>query len=460
MPVLLVSMNKELNPYPVAPLGLAYIATALAKAGQNVSVADLCFSAEDKETLRDMIKRNMPELIGISIRNIDNLTYPKSIFYLPYIKEITNFIKTLSKALIVAGGSGFSLFPEESLRYLGIKYGIIGEGESAMTSIANRISVKKDFHDIPNLCYIENNLFFSNTVLREEEFHDFSSPDRRFVDNIAYSKLGGMANVQTKRGCPFNCIYCTYPYINGNLLRLRNPSDIAGELEELKYKYEVNHVFFVDDIFNCPEAHASGICEEIIRKKININWTCFATPKGITKELVGIMKRAGCSGIEFGTDSGSEKMLNNLSKSFSLVDVEKATEACRDVDLPAAHYVIIGGPGENKETLEETFSFFDSLRPDAVIALTGLRIYPNTKLLRLSRNEGIVPEGKSLLEPEFYISSRLGADNMLAAVKSHALSRPNWIVPGLDIRCSTAMLTMLRRLGKQGPLWDLLVAGN
>ncbi len=172
------------------------------------------------------------------------------------------------------------------------------------------------------------------------------------------------------------------------------------------------------------------------------------------------MKKAGCSGIEFGTDSGSEKMLNNLSKSFSLVDVEKATEACRDVDLPAAHYVIIGGPGENKETLEETFSFFDSLRPDAVIALTGLRIYPNTKLLRLSRNEGIVPEGKSLLEPEFYISSRLGADNMLAAVKSHALSRPNWIVPGLDIRCSTAMLTMLRRLGKQGPLWDLLVAGN
>jgi len=460
MDVLLVSMNKEANPYPVSPLGLAYIATRLGKSGHNVTIIDLCFSSDDKGLLKNVLEKTRPELIGISIRNIDNLTYPKSIFYLPYIKETVDFIKSISPAPLIAGGSGFSLFPEQTLRYLNIEYGIIGEGEDSMTFFADCLSGKSDFHNTPNLCYIKDNEFHMNKALRDETFHNAAHPDRELIDNQSYLKFGGMANIQSKRGCPFNCSYCTYPYLNGRQLRLRNPSGIVDEIEELKNKYNVNYVFFVDDIFNYPESHAMGICDEMIRRNINIDWACFATPKGMSQELASMMKKAGCSGVEFGADSGSETMLVSLNKSFSLEDIGKAAEFCRKAGLPAAHYVIIGGPGENKKTLKETFSFFDSIRPDAVIALTGVRIYPNTTLSELSKQEGAVTPNANLLEPEFYISPDLGADYMLTSVKEHALSRQNWIVPGLDIRCSREMFTMLRQLGKRGPLWDLLAAKN
>lgn len=456
MEILLVSLNKEANPFPVAPLGIAYIASSLKKSGHNVNAVDLCFSDNDKKLLASAVGAKEPELIGISIRNIDNLTFPKSIFYLPYIKEIVDLIKKLSAAPIIAGGSGFSISPEQILRYLDIKYGVIGEGETAIPSFADCISKKDNPYGIPNLCFIKENTFHSNKVLRDEMFHCSLPPDRNFIDNHSYLKLGGMANIQSKRGCPFKCCYCTYPNIDGGQLRIRHPSDIADEIEEIRYKYNTSHLFFVDDIFNYPQSHALGICEEIIRRDIRINWTCFATPKGMTKELSVMMKKAGCGGIEFGTDSGSEKMLAALNKSFSLCDVEKATNFCRDADLPAAHYVIIGGPGENKKTLEETFSFFDFIKPAAVIALTGIRIYPHTALCRLSKDYGIISDDADIIYPEFFISPDLGADNMLESVKRHALARQNWVVPGLDIRCSADMMTMLRKLGKQGPLWDLL----
>ena len=218
----------------------------------------------------------------------------------------------------------------------------------------------------------------------------------------------------------------------------------------------MDYLFFVDDIFNFPEEHAMEICEEMIKRNVDIGWACFATPKGMTKELAAAMKRAGCRAVEFGTDSGSEKMLSVLGKSFSLSDVEKATDICRQAELPAAHYVIIGGHGEDKKTLNETFSFFDSIRPDSIIALTGIRIYPNTWLQRASIEQGVIKEDTDLLSPRFYISPDLGEEYMLSSVKERALSRDNWIVQALDIRCSSETMTMLRKLGKRGPLWDML----
>jgi radical SAM superfamily enzyme YgiQ (UPF0313 family) len=198
------------------------------------------------------------------------------------------------------------------------------------------------------------------------------------------------------------------------------------------------------------------ICEGIVTRELGVEWTCFATPFGMTQELAWAMKHAGCRGVEFGTDAASPAMLRALGKPFPLEAVRKAVIACREAGLPDAHYLIFGGPGETPETMAETFAFYDDLRPRAVLALLGVRVYPNTPLHGVAVSHEVVSEEDDLLIPRFYISPGVGAEALLASVASHAASRPNWIVPGLRIRSDPALLATLRRLGHRGPLWDML----
>ncbi|OQZ02471.1 MAG: hypothetical protein B6D35_01055 [Candidatus Brocadia sp. UTAMX2] len=453
MKILLISTNNEKYPYPVAPIGAAYIAKALRNNGYSVKIIDLFFVEDDCAVISDALKDFVPDVIGISIRNIDNLTYGRSIFYMPRIRHIVDFIKRRTSVPLVVGGSGFSIFPEEVLRYLKLETGIVGEGETAFALVVGAIEKCKDMDNIQNLCYLKDDKFYSNSIVYTQINN---RPDRSFLSNKMYFELGGMANIQSKRGCPFKCTYCTYPCIEGNKLRLREPMDVVEELKEMRIDYGIDYVFFVDDIFNFPEEHAVAICEEIVRNNVEVNWTCFATPKGMTQKLAALMKTAGCKGVEFGSDAGSEKILKGLSKHFTHDDIAYAAECCGEIGLPNAHYIIIGGPGEDHETLQETFAFFEKINPTAVIALLGLRIYPNTRLHSKSIEDGVIEKDRNLLEPAFYLSPEMDTAAIFRNISEHARKHQNWIVPGLDIRCEMNMLTVLRKMGKKGPLWDML----
>ena len=149
-------------------------------------------------------------------------------------------------------------------------------------------------------------------------------------------------------------------------------------------------------------------------------------------------------------------MLSVLRKPFTRDHLRGASEACRRAGLPDAYYLIFGGPGETAQTMAETFILFDEIRPRAVLALLGVRIYPNTPLHETALAEGLVDYGDDLLLPKFYISPGLGAEALLETVGDHAKHRGNWVVPGLGIRSDPALLSALRRRGHRGPLWDML----
>jgi radical SAM superfamily enzyme YgiQ (UPF0313 family) len=451
MRVLVVSANREREPYPVAPLGAAYVAGALERAGHEARILDLCF-VEDG-SIAEAVADFRPDLIGLSVRNIDNLTYGKSVCYLPGIRRLVDLIKGSSSAPVIAGGSGFSIFPEETLRYLGLAAGIAGEGERAFVMLAEAFQYGGSLDSIPNLCRIVDGRFVRNAP---GCVGGFSGPERRLLENSRYMELGGMGNIQTKRGCPFSCSYCTYPAIEGRELRLRPADEVAEELKEARLRDGVGYFFFVDDIFNFPEGHAMAVCEELIRREAGVDWTCFATPLGMTAEMAGLMKRAGCRGVEFGSDGGSEKTLAALGKGFSVRDIAHAVSCCAGVDLPNAHYIIMGGPGEDMDTIRETFGLFDRVRPTAVIALMGVRIYPDTPLRQRAVWDGVITEDQSLLEPAFYLTRSLSPASLVDTVAANAADRFNWVVPALDMRCDAGLLALLRKRGKRGPLWDLL----
>jgi radical SAM superfamily enzyme YgiQ (UPF0313 family) len=452
MRILLLSVNRERMPYPVFPLGLAYIAAVLKEEGHHLRILDLCFCEDLEEELRNQISRWRPDLIGLSLRNLDNLTYPTSLSYLPEAEEVIALCRRYSGAQVVIGGSGFSLAPRKLLRILDVDFGVVGEGENPILSLVRCLERGTPVEGIPGLITRESP---AEAVPAIDHVKSFGFPYRDLMDNERYLRHGGMGNIQTKRGCPFGCIYCTYPLLEGSSVRMRAKEEVLQELRGLREHHGVDYVYFVDDIFNFPPDYALELCRSMADQGIRMKWSAFVNPGYVDEELMEAMKESGCTGVEFGTDSGSPAMLRRLGKSFSVEDISRASEICREVDLPFAHYLLLGGPGEDEKTLEETASLMDHLEPTAVIVMVGIRIYPGTELEGISLSEGIIAPDTNLVNPHFYVSPRLG-DEILSWVSQRALERKGWIVPGLEINISQNLMDQIRRFRIRGPLWNLV----
>jgi len=448
MKILLISANRERSPYPVFPVGLAYLAGPLAAAGHALEVVDLCFEADPEQALIAHLATFAPDLVAISLRNIDNVTWPASRSYLEGVKEIVTICRR--QARTVVGGSGFSLMPLEIMAYLDTDFGIVGEGEVLLPQLLQALEKGFDPQGMPGLLVRGCSEFEPPQPLAQ-----IGTPDRSLFDVVRYQREGGMANVQTKRGCPFCCVYCTYPILEGRAMRLRPVAEIIAELRFLVDEKTVSYIYFVDDIFNYPPLFAEELCRAMIEAQLKVAWTAFINPAFISPELLDLMLTAGCDAVEFGTESGSPQILKNLGKSFTVADVRAASQFCRQRGVDFAHYMLFGGPGETRETVLESFALMDELQPTAVITMTGIRIYPGTSIYRTALAEGVIDAATNLLEPFFYISSQV-KDQLAELVVTEAVKRTGWIVPGLEVNISDAMLDALRLFPVKGPLWKLM----
>lgn len=448
MKVLLVSANRERSPYPVFPIGLAYLASPLEAAGHELQALDLCFEKEPETALAGALDAFSPNLVVLSLRNIDNVTWPVCRSYLAGVKQLV--ARCAGRAPVVVGGSGFSLMPREILAHLGADFGVVGEGEELLPLLLERLGLGESPAGLPGVVIRGCDDFVSPCPVER-----IATPARGLFDVARYQREGGMANVQTKRGCPFACIYCTYPLLEGRTMRLRPISDILEELRSLRDDSGVSYVYFVDDIFNYPTDFALELCRAMTAQQLGINWSAFINPAFMSPELLDAMLAAGCDAVEYGTESGSQVMLRNLGKAFSVADVRSSSLLCRERGMDFAHYILFGGPGETRETVLESFDLMDELEPTAVIAMTGIRIYPGTSLYRTALSEGIITADTDLLEPVFYISPAM-VDELAGLVAGEALKRRNWVVPGLEVNISDAMLDAIRMFAVKGPLWKLM----
>lgn len=448
MKLLLVSANRERTPYPVFPLGLAFLAGPLRQAGHTLTVLDLCFETDPLLALDAALLREKPDAVIISLRNLDNVTWPDTRSYLPDLVELVSFCK--GRAVVIVGGSGFSLMPREILAACGADIGLVGEGEDILPQLLRSIELGERLEQLPGVLLAGADSFIPPATVQK-----IGTPDRTLFDTARYLKEGGMANLQTKRGCPFSCSYCTYPLLEGRRIRTRPVVDLVSEIRDLVEQHGVDYLYFVDDIFNFPVDFCQELCNAIISEGIVINWSAFINPDFITPQLLELMRRAGCDAVEFGTDSGSAPMLAALDKSFKVEQVISASRLCQQAGVDFAHYIIFGAPGETEDTILESFRLMDQLQPTAVITMTGVRIYPGTALYETALLEGVITRETDLLQPIFYISPAV-KDNLTDIVTEQAMQRKNWIVPGLEINISDALLEAIRMFKVRGPLWKLL----
>lgn len=188
----------------------------------------------------------------------------------------------------------------------------------------------------------------------------------------------------------------------------------------------MNRFFFVDNTFNRPLSYAKALCKELTDLSLPLEWRCILYPDGIDEELAEIMARSGCTEVSLGFESGSEQILHVLNKRFKPEDVKRTSEILGDRGIRQTGFLLLGGPGETKQTVEESLSFADSLRLDAVKITRGIRIYPYTALARIAVDEGLIPSDDDLLFPRFYCTP--GLETWLEeTVEDWAKNRPNWL---------------------------------
>jgi len=442
--VLLISPNVEFLPDPVFPIGLAYIAGALKENKIPYRILDLCFAENFDEAITTVITSFGPNVIGLSIRNIDNVSYPSYTSYLSFYRQVVQTIRKQSTAFIVLGGSGFTLLPEAVIKYLEADIGIQGEGEvefiRLIQDLENRDTPPPGSYN-PSPEIIKN-------------LDGIPPPDRSGFDSQAYLTYGGMGNIQTKRGCPFQCVYCTYPLIEGKKIRLRDPENVCDEIEDM-ISENIDTIFFVDNEFNYPIDHALSVSQEIIRRGIRFQWGCYANPAFVTPELFNIMREAGCTGIEFGCDAACLEMLINMGKNFTVDDIINASDICIQADMPFCHSLLLGGPGETMDTVRQTLDTILNINPTAAICMIGIRIFPNTRLSKIARDEGLISPEDDYLQPVFYLSPAI-ENEIIPFIENFAKEHPTWIFPGFNINMNEAMQKKLRKFGIKGPMWEYM----
>ncbi len=443
--VLLVSANRERDPSPVFPLGLSVLAGPLARAGHEASVLDLCFAADPRAAVRATLDERAPDVVLVSVRNLDNTTWPVSRSYVDAVREVVEQCR--GRAVVVLGGSGFSLEPRELLAATGADAGVVGEGEQVVVPLLRRIAAGESPAGLPGVIVAGDGGPAPAALPAGIE-----TPDRRLFDVGLYLREGGAANVQAKRGCPFGCIYCTYPLLEGRRVRPRPVADVVAELRTLVDEHGIDYVEFCDDTFNHPPAAARELCEAMVAAGLRLSWSAFVTPGPLDERLLDVMVRAGCDAVELGTDSGSPALLAGLGKPFTVEDVRDAARLCRERGVATAHYLLFGGPGENEATVAESVALMDELAPEAVIAMVGIRVYPGTRLHEVALREGVVAPGQSLLPPTFY-PAEAELKGLAALVSSAAAERPGWVAPGLGINSRPKVLALLRATLPRGPLW-------
>jgi radical SAM superfamily enzyme YgiQ (UPF0313 family) len=458
MKILLISTNRNTLPMPVMPIGACIVAHAAERTGHTVYFLDLMFVRDPLAAIESVLSDRQPDLVGLSVRNIDNNDMRDTVFFLNDLVSIVNLIRSRTGVPIILGGAALGVMPEQILRLTSVACAVVGDGEMAFPLLLERISRDERFSDLPGVASIEHGVFHRNNSTTAEFSTTCPAPDyQRWLNIPAYRAQMATVPIQTKTGCRFQCVYCTYPKIEGSSCRLKEPGSIADAVMRLAAT-GLRDIEFVDSVFNAPLEHAMEVCAALARVKHNARLQCLElNPRDFDDALVTAMERAGFVGMGITLESASEPVLQGLRKGFTSRDVHHAAAVVRRHRIPCAWIFLLGGPGETRETVRETLQFAKKhIRPrDVAFFNAGIRIYPGTELESFARTEGVLscpPE--EMLAPLFYVSPEVDADWLDQELKESMNSQMNFInMASMGHSFLPTIHRISHKLGLRPPLW-------
>lgn len=437
MRIAFLSANREKMPDAVIPIGLLQVMAAVPDRHEKL-LWDLCFEDDPLATVARNLREHAPDLVAIGLRNIQNMDYTNITVNLDYYRQLVATVRMHSSAPVVLGGGGFSVIPRELMETLGADYGIAGEGERAFARLLEELErPAPSFNDIERLYYRVDGALQSTRIAREPlDLDELPSPDRSVLPGRYYAEYG-IESLQTKRGCPLHCEYCTYPLIEGARSRVRDPARVADEFMEISARKGVEHVFIVDSVFNLPPRHAKAVCRELAARGNRTPWTSYVNPVAFDDELAELMLRAGAAGMEIGSDSGCDEVLDRLRKGFRTDKIRRLSRIAKSHQLKDCHSFILGTRGETLDDVERTLDFVEELDPFAALMLVWV-------------------EDQEVVDARTERERRGFRDEIYARIGERAARQPRWSVPRLGIRFDPQAFAVLRKFGLRGPLWQHL----
>lgn len=374
--VLLINPPSEFKT-PVLPLGLASIAAYLKSKDRTIDISVIDAWAEDLnfEELKQRIAETHADIAGV---------YMVSPRYDQGKKTIEACREALPKTTIIAGGPHPSAIPIETLNDIPqLDICVIGEGEITMHELVNGYQLsairgiafreKNEIKITPPRDFIQN---LDELPLPARELF----PIIKYRTHPPYGRKNPYFTMVTSRGCPFQCAYCSKDVFSMKH-RARSPQGVCDEIEELMRKYKAKEIQFYDDDFTLDMARAEKICDEILRRRIKIRWSCVTRVDLVNENLLKKMKAAGCWLISYGVESGNQDILNAIHKGFNLEQVILAFALTKKLGIATLGYFMAGLPGETKETIKQGINLAKKLKPD--FASWGILIvYPGSSFAK------------------------------------------------------------------------------
>ena len=435
MRVLLIATNRhdrlmsrmEARPLPI---GLAYVAGHLDLNRHTLKVIDLMFSTDYLADAERAVREFQSDLIGISVRNLDNQSYLDPQWALPITKEVIERIRGITPAPIVCGGPAFSILPRECFRFLepnslGRAYlGISGDAGETFAQLADRLDDGEPYHDLPGLVYREG----ENIIVQDYKASStFPKPPRlEELDMARYKRAGFGIGVLTKLADFYYPTAVDRKETETSAWRVIRPiEDVIREVEEMKQRFGLRKVFFIDNGFNIPLSHAKALCEALIEANLKLHWnTCLApVSPACDEEIVRLMKGAGCSLVLMSGVGGHDDEDGDIQSRL-----EPLNEVCRRCEEGKLHYTIsqyFGEPGETRETVEKKLAFLRGLHPAMANLRVGVRILPGTPVAQTALREGVVTDESQLIQPTFYIAETV-REWVVDRLKAEATQNPRW----------------------------------
>ncbi|MBA1148018.1 cobalamin B12-binding domain-containing protein [Ectothiorhodospiraceae bacterium WFHF3C12] len=460
MRVLLAYTNECLDFLPPPPIGLAYVASATRRAGHEVEFVDLLLAEDPIATLRRAIGAFRPDVVGLSVRNIDNVVHQRLQPFMSRLDAQLRAVRGSTPAPIVLGGPAVSIMGAAALQRLDADYAILGEGEEAFPRLLAALAGDAALDGVPGLAR-RGESAASGPQAYTARFG--ASSLEHWIDWRDYARQGATWPVQTKRGCPLRCSYCTYAAVEGLGIRKRDPEAVAEEIEAVQGRFSPRCFEFIDSTFNLPPSHAIAVCEAIIRRGLRVNLTTMGVnPLAVSRELLRAMKAAGFRSLMITPEAAHDRMLDGMDKGFDTSHVHHAAKLIRASGMSSMWFFMLGGPGEDAETVEATVRFAEkSLRgPDCLsLFTTGIRILPGTALARQAIADGTLAANADLIEPHFYFSRDIGEAAILDRIDQAKARNPGIVHASEDIGDTSQLRTVNRLLDKlhvAPPYWRFL----
>jgi radical SAM superfamily enzyme YgiQ (UPF0313 family) len=456
--VLIIATNRNNYPMPVIPYGACIVAEATAREGHGVSLLDLMFQPDPIKAVETALHRCSPDVIGISVRNLDNNEMQAPVSFVSELMAIIQATRRFSSAPVVLGGPAVGVMPEQLLRCTHASSAILGDGEVAFPALLRTMENGRKLQEVPRLAWLENDRYQVGTKTPCKLSPITATPAfERWVNLKAYLSANATVPIQSKRGCPFPCIYCTYGMSEGKAYRLLPPQDVAHAVQQLSSK-GYRDIEFVDNVFNSPYDHALAICDHLALAPHKARLLSMElNPAFVDDPLLKAMEVAGFVGVGVTAESAADPVLAGMYKGYTRADVEKAATAVRRCKLPCFWLFLLGGPGENEQTVTETLSFAQRVlrKGDVAFLTVGIRIYPGTQLERLARQQGMLSHSdQEMIEPVFYFSPDLSVTWTLDQVRRVAAENRNLLhLPSLSHPWLPVVNRLFQRLPLRPPIW-------